>query len=82
MTIIDSIKEVMRSQGSPLTANEAYQGIVERKLYEFHAKNPAQVVQMQIRRHCEGVDFPAAASTKHFRRVGENKFWLLESDIS
>lgn len=78
MTIIEAIKEVMRAKGQPMTAREAYDAIVERKLYEFHAQNPAHVVQMQIRRHSEGIDFATAGATKHFRLVGENKFAPLD----
>ena len=78
MTIIDAIKQVIRASGAPMTAKEAYEAIVSQKLYEFHAQNPAHVVLMQIRRHCEGIDFPTAAPTKHFQLVGENKFVPLE----
>lgn len=78
MTIIEAIKEVMRENGAPMTAREAYNAIVERKLYEFHAQDPAHVVLMQIRRHSEGIDFATAAPTKHFRLVGDNKFFPLD----
>src|SRR5689334_6545445 len=77
MTIIEAIKQVMIQHGSPLTARQAYDLIVEKHLYEFHAQDPAHVVLMQIRRHCEGIDFPTAVPTKHFKLVGENKFWPL-----
>lgn len=78
MTIIEAIKQVMRASGAPMTAKEAYQAIVEGKLYEFQAKDPAYVVLKEIRRHSEGIDFPTAALTKHFRLVGENKFAPLD----
>jgi restriction system protein len=61
-----------------MTAKEAYDAIIAQKLYEFHAQDPARVVLHQIRRHCEGIDFPSAAPSKHFKLVGENKFWPLE----
>lgn len=78
MTITDAIKQVMQAKGTPMTVNEAYHAIVDAKLYEFHADNPAQVVRSQIRRHCEGLDFPSATQTKLFRLVGENCFEPLE----
>lgn len=74
MTINDAIKSVMRAIGSPMTAEEAYNAIVAANLYEFHADNPKHVVQSQIRRHCEGLDFPTASQTKHFRFVGGNRY--------
>ena len=78
MTITEAIKQVMRDHGSPMTTEEAYRGIVNAKLYEFHADNPSQIVRSQIRRHCEGLDFPSATPTKHFRLVGENRYWPLD----
>jgi restriction system protein len=74
MTITEAIKQVMRSKGAPMTTEEAYQAIVVARLYEFHADNPAHIVRSQIRRHCEGLDFPSASPTKHFKLVGENRF--------
>lgn len=74
MTITEAIKQVMRTKGAPMTADEAYQAIVVASLYEFHADNPAHIVRSQIRRHCEGLDFPSASPTKHFKLVGENRF--------
>ena len=61
-----------------MTAKEAYESIVSAKLFEFHAKNPTQIVLVQIRRHSEGIDLPNSASTKHFQLIGENKFWPLD----
>lgn len=78
MTIIGAIKQVMKAHGTPMTAKEAYEAIVAGRVYEFHAQNPAHVVLMQIRRHSEGIDFPTASPTKHFRLSGENKFWPLD----
>jgi len=78
MTITEAIKKVMLESGFPMTVNEAYQAIIDANLYEFHADNPIQIVRGQVRRHCEGVDFPSAKPTKHFKLIGENKYWLLE----
>lgn len=64
----------MREAAHPLTAREAYTQIVEKSLYAFHAKDPQHVVLMQIRRHCVGIDFPSASSTKHFELHGDNRF--------
>lgn len=74
MTIVEAIKQVMHEAGRPLTAREAFNVIVEKSLYEFHAKDPLHVVSMQIRRHCAGIDFPSAAPTKHFQQHGDDRF--------
>jgi restriction system protein len=62
-----------------MAPSEVYQEILNRKLYEFHAQNPSHIVLTQIRRHCDGIDFPTAASVKHFVLVGDNRFWVLDS---
>ncbi|MBT9507229.1 MAG: restriction endonuclease [Rhodoferax sp.] len=77
MTIIEAIKTVMLEAKQPLTAREAYAAIVAKSLYVFHAKDPQHVVLMQIRRHCFGIDFPSASSTKHFELNGDNRFFPL-----
>lgn len=82
MTIVEAIKTVMREAGVPLTAKEAHAGIVAKSLYDFRAKNPQHVVATQIRRHCVGIDLPAASSVKHFRAHGENKFSPLDAPVT
>jgi restriction system protein len=61
-----------------MTPRDAYRAIVAAKLYEFHAQDPLNVVRKQIRRHSEGIDFAGASSTKHFRQVGDDKFFALD----
>lgn len=78
MTITEAIKQVMKSRNSAMTVREAYRAIVDAGLYEFHADNPEHVVRSQIRRHCEGLDFPSAAPAKYFRLVGENRYEPIE----
>lgn len=78
MTITEAIKQVMRTHGSPMSSDEAYKAIVAAGLYEFHADDPAGIVRNQIRRHCEGLDFPTASTTKHFRMVGDSRYEPLE----
>jgi restriction system protein len=81
MTINEAIKQVMQDKSAPMTAEEAYRAIIEAGLYEFHADNPEHIVRSMIRRHCEGLDFPSAAPTKHFRLVGENRYEPLSEVI-
>lgn len=78
MTITEAIKQVMRGHGTPMSADEAYRAIIAAGLYEFHADDPAGIVRNQIRRHCEGLDFPTASPTKHFRLVGDSRYEPLQ----
>lgn len=77
MTIIEAIKEVMRLENRPLSAQEAYILISKHNLYEFHSENPSHIVRSQIRRHCKGIDFSTASKTKHFELVDDRKFFYL-----
>ena len=66
MTIVESIKAVIKSAEKPLTIEHIYELIVEKGLYQFKAKRPKGVVAAQVRRHCIGIDFPTAKPVKHF----------------
>jgi len=81
MTIVDAIKQVMHEAQRPLTAREAFTAIIDRSLYQFHAKDPLHVVTMQIRRHCSGLEFPSAAPTKHFQICGDDRYSPLSTVI-
>lgn len=68
-TICDAIKEVLKDEKQGLTYLEIYSRIEERKLYEFGAKSPQAVVHGEIRRHCEGLEFPSASPVKFFKII-------------
>ena len=71
MTIIESIKEVLRGTNG-LTVDDIFDLIIKNNLYHFNAKNPKGVVKGEIRRHCVDLDFPTASPIKHFYIVGRN----------
>lgn len=70
MRIIDAVIAVLKENGS-MTSKEVYSKIVEKELYQFGAKKPENVVNSEIRRHCEGLDFPSASPVKYFKIVGK-----------
>jgi restriction system protein len=76
-TIVDAIREVMLAEGRPLSVAEVYDAIVSADLYQFKADKPVHVVQSQLRRHTEGLDFPSAAGIKHFELLQNGKYFLL-----
>lgn len=67
--IVDAIMQVLREEGS-LTYKEVYKKIIEKDLYQFGAQHPEAVVNGEIRRRCEGLDFPSASPVKYFKIVG------------
>lgn len=72
MTIIEAIKEVLKDESEGLSSADIYQRIIDKKLYEFGAKNPIGVVNGEIRRHCAGLDFPTAHPVKYFSIAGKD----------
>lgn len=66
MTIVEALKIVMAGHEEGMTSREAYEKIIEQKLYSFPAKDPAAVVNAIIRRQCVGVDFPSCFQRKVF----------------
>lgn len=81
MTIIQAILDVMRDAGHSLTPKDAYRRIIEKGLYEFKAQSPVSVVTGQIRRHCDGLEFPSAEPTKYFRLESDGRFAALPEPI-
>lgn len=66
MTIIEAIKMVLNEHPSGLMVDEIYGEICDKNLYVFGARNPKDVVNGEIRRHCYGLDFPTASPIKYF----------------
>ena len=83
MRIVDALIEVLKETPG-LTHREAYREIVKRNLYSFGAKDPEGVVNGNLRRHCEDLDFPSASPVKYFRIVGQkgnyNTYGLIEDE--
>jgi restriction system protein len=51
MTIIEAALEVLKSAKRPMTAEDVYNGICEKSLYSFGAKDPLSIVRAELRRH-------------------------------
>jgi hypothetical protein len=65
-----------------MSSREIYDQIVARGLYEFKAKDPANIVRGQLRRHCVDVKAPRGASAKYFKMTDDGQFALLESPVA
>lgn len=77
-TIVQAVIEVMKLRGRPMTVTEVYEAIISDGLYTFNTDTPVHVVRSQIRRHCEGLDFPSSSPTKHFI-MQNGAYWLLSA---
>ncbi|KWV59187.1 hypothetical protein AS026_29230 [Rhizobium altiplani] len=81
LTIAGAVVEVMRHKGRPLSPAEAYGAIVEAKLYHFNTDDPVSIVRTQIRRRCEGLDFPSALPSKLFRSTNDGRYTLVDPRV-
>lgn len=84
MRIVDAIMEVLKVEEG-LTFKEVYKHIVKLGLYQFGAKDPENVVNNEIRRHCQGIDFPSASPVKYFKvtgqKNGKNLYGVLQNSL-
>lgn len=82
LTIKQAVIKVLKEAGKPLTSKEIYSQILAKDFYRFKAENPLHIVQIEIRRHCKGIDFPTAHPKKIFQILKDGKYWLLDEPIS
>ena len=75
-TIHEAIGEVLKDADGPLSSRQIYQCICDKELYAFKAKDPANIVRNQLRRHCVNVSGTAGAQTKYFRMTDDGLFAL------
>ncbi|MDB5124831.1 MAG: hypothetical protein JWP94_2960 [Mucilaginibacter sp.] len=75
-TINDAIKIALQNQKDGLTVKEIYNRIIEQQLYKFNSPTPEHIVQTQIRRRCETLDFKSAFKEKWYKLIGPGKYAL------
>ncbi len=80
-TIQEAAIEALRRNGKPLSTKEIYNSIIEHDLYRFNAENPENIVKIEIRRHCEGVEFPTAKSNKVFKILLDGTYWIKDIPV-
>jgi hypothetical protein len=76
LTIKEAVIEALKKKGTPLTARDIYDAIIEQNLYQFKSPSPVNIIKVEIRRQCEGVELPKAKTNKVFQMFGDNKYWL------
>ncbi len=77
-TIIGAIARVLKESSLPLFVNDIYDKIVANDYYPFKAQDPLSVVRVELRRHCQGVDFPTASKKKYFQILNDGTYCLIE----
>ena len=80
-TIRKAVIEALIKVGKPLFAKDIYNFIIEHDLYRFNAENPEGIVKVEIRRHCEGVEFPTAKPNKYFKILLDGTYWIKDIPV-
>ncbi len=76
-TIHQVISEVLSKTGKPMAAKDIYDAIIREGLYNFRAKDPANIVRSQLRKHCENVKSAKGPEINYFRMTSDGLFELL-----
>jgi endonuclease III-like uncharacterized protein len=68
--------EILAAEKKPMTAEEIYEIITSKGLYEFKAQSPKSVLKNQLRRHTANVTGAHQASTEIFTMSPDGRFSL------
>lgn len=88
MTVLDAIKRLLNENPEGLTCRELTEMIVGRNMYSFNTPTPNNIVNHELRKHCEGLEFPSAHPVKYFtiaKSTGKNSkavYRLITNDSS
>jgi restriction system protein len=80
-TIKEAAIEALKRANKPLPIRELYDLIIKQDLYRFNAQDPQNILNTEIRRHCEGVDFPTAHPNKIFQILTDGTYWIKDVPI-
>src|SRR5262245_12980750 len=79
--IPQAISQVIRANKEPMAPRDIYDAIIAARRYTFKAQDPLSIVKTQLRRHCEGLNFPSARAVKYFAMTKDGKYRLLPKPI-
>ncbi len=68
--------EILAEHKRAMSADEIFEVMIVRGLYEFKAKNPKSVLRSQLRRHSSNVGGPHQAATAIFKMSDDGQFGL------
>lgn len=66
MTVLEAIQQLLQENPNGLSCRELTDQILVRKMYSFNTPTPNNIVNHELRKHCEGLDFPSAHPVKYF----------------
>lgn len=74
ITVASVITEVLITAGRPMTAQEVYDEITAKNLYEFKAKSPIGIVRNALSRHSVQNTHACASKHKCFSQREDGRF--------
>lgn len=77
-TIAQAVVEVLKAAKQPMSAAEITQIILDKKLYEFSAKDPKSIVRGAIERRCAGLNRKDSINPPYFKKISDGKYTLIE----
>ncbi len=80
-TIREAAIEALKRSGKPLTTKDIFNFIIENDLYRFNAERPEDIVKVEIRRHCIGIEFPTAKKNKYFQILIDGTYWIKDVPV-
>jgi len=78
-TIASAALEVLESTAQTMSKEEVYGHIIKRNLFNFSAKNPISVLNVELNRHCEGTEYSNASSNKFFGKTSNGLFYAISA---
>ncbi|MCL1060685.1 hypothetical protein MK852_00785 [Shewanella benthica] len=78
-TIASAALDVLESVAKPMSKEEIYGHIIERNLFQFGAKQPINVLNVELNRHCEGTEYSQVSSNNFFGKISAGLFYALSS---
>ena len=80
-TIAQAVVEVLQAAKQPMSAAEITQAILDKKLYEFSAKDPKSIVRGTIERRCEGLNRKDSINPRYFKKLADGKYGLADAAL-
>lgn len=78
-TIASAALEVLEATSQSMSKEEIYGHIIERNLFNFGAKKPISVLNVELNRHCKDTDYSHSALNKIFGKTSNGLFYALSA---
>jgi hypothetical protein len=78
-TIASAALEVLESTSQSMSKEEIYGYIIERNLFDFGAKKPISVLNVELNRYCKDTDYSHSSSNKIFGKTSNGLFYALSA---